>query len=145
MAVHFVSIRPSDCSRVSRGPFCGVDDIGPREREEDEEEDDEEEETETSRDELGSRVLSVDWQTPAYILHARRGHIYWHLCIRSMVETYCAPGVPLEPSFVLALVRMNKVFRVLGAVTLFTTLRGGSAMTRRRFCSGDRRFANDRC
>lgn len=83
MAVHLVSIRPSDRSRVSRGPFCGADDVGPREREEDEEEDDEEEEeAETSRGELGPRVLSADWQTPAYILHVRRGHIYWHLSIR---------------------------------------------------------------
>jgi len=90
VAVHLVSIRPSDCSRVSRGPFCGTDDVGLREREEDEEEDDEEEEMETSRGELGPRVLSADWQTPAYILHVRRGHIYWHLSIRSIVETYCA-------------------------------------------------------
>lgn len=46
---------------------------GSREREEDEEKDEEEEEAETSRGELGPRVLSADWQTPAYILHAPIG------------------------------------------------------------------------
>lgn len=87
MAVHLVSIRPSDRSRVSRGLFAAPGDVGPREREEDDEEDDEEEEAETSRGELGPRVLLADWQTPAYILHVRRGHIYWHLSIRSIVGT----------------------------------------------------------
>lgn len=86
VAVHLVSIRPSDRSHVSWGLFCSVDDVEPRKREEDEEKD-EEEETKTSRSELGPRVLSADWQTSAYILHVRWGHIYWHLSIHSIVET----------------------------------------------------------
>lgn len=81
MAVHFVSIRPSGCSRVGRGFFCDADDVGPRKREEDGKEDDEEKKW-TSRDgELGPQDLSADWQTLAYILHARRRHIYWYLYI----------------------------------------------------------------
>lgn len=116
MAVHFVSIRPSGCSRVGRGFFCDADDVGPRKREEDGKEDDEEEVDESRRwigsagfiRGLADAGIHIACPTATYLLVSLYTLSLKHNCTPARVLGGDSPWV--NPR------RMNKVFCVLGAL-----------------------------